>query len=349
MEHKNGQDTRANHTAARVSSSIPGRMKISHPFTMFYKIKYGDQILHHAVFPGSVNSLIRPNDDDQHQHEHFELLYVLEGELVNQIEQINYHYKKGDACLLNRNTRHADIPGDNCAVVFLNLSAEFISSLLKNDVVCRRDGQSFRPDGKIHQFLSSNLKGEDGFARNYLEFSPVSLALNDGREKKAQTTIDMIQQELLEQRPGCSYLIQGMLLRLIHILEDESIYHSNFIHLDTGRQDFLFARITNYLKESAGDISREELSKALNYNAEYLNQIVKKRTGLSLMQLGRACRLERARQLLEDTDKSISSIIRELGFISSSHFYSFFRKEMGMSPMEYRKGNCCAHRSQFPS
>lgn len=336
MPQKTHPDTAADNVTAHVSKTISGRMKIGRPFTMFYKIKYGSQLLHYAVSPGSVSSMIRPNDDDLHQHEHFELLYVLEGELINRIEQINYHYKKGDACLLNRNTRHADIPGDNCAVVFLNLSTEYISSLLKDDVVFR-DGTDLRLDGKIHQFLSSNLKGEEGFARNYLEFSPTAAASKNGWENNTQISIDAIQQELLGQKPGCSYLIKGLLLRLIHVLENENIYHSNFIHLDTGRQDFLFARITNCLKESAGNTSREELSDALNYNAEYMNQIVKKRTGLSLMQLGRAYRLERARQLLADTDESISEIIRELGFVSSSHFYSFFRKETGMSPLEYRR------------
>lgn len=322
--------------SSRVSSQVPGRMNIIFPFTMFYKIQLEEGVLRAAFSPGSMDTFLWPNNDDMHQHDHYELLYVLEGELTNQIENISYHYKKGDACLLNRNTRHADIPKSGYSVVFLNFSAEFIEDLLGNDIVFRGDGRIIRPDGKIHQFLTSNLRGEDGFARNYLEFSPSGRPYGQQSALDAWNLIDQIQQELVSQKPGTLYLVKGLLLRLFGCLEDESGYYSNFIHLDTGRQDYLFARISNYLKENAGNVSREELSKSLNYNAEYLNQIVKKRTGQSLMQLARVYRLERAKQLLDDTSISVSSIIKELGFVSSSHFYSFFRHETGMSPQQYR-------------
>ena len=39
------------------------------------------------------------------------------------------------------------------------------------------------------------------------------------------------------------------------------------------------------------------------------------------------------------TDKSVTAIVEELGFSGTSHFYDFFRKETGMSPLEYRERN----------
>ena len=57
------------------------------------------------------------------------------------------------------------------------------------------------------------------------------------------------------------------------------------------------------------------------------------------MQLGRWYRIDKAKALLSETDKSISEIVEDLGFVSSSHFYDLFHKLTGMSPGAYHEGN----------
>ena len=319
-----------------VDDSVPDRLKISLPLTLYYKIVKNGVMTNFTVYPGGVGCLIGTDFGMKHRHEHFELIYVLEGTCINRIEEVSYHYKKGDACLLNRNTFHSDTPGDNSSVVFINFSGEYISSILEDDTIYHKGLKQRLVSSPVRQFLRSNLHGEERFAKNYMEFTSTLQSLSQQNSHPLEQIIDLIQLELLEQKPGSSFLINGLLSRLFHIIEDPAKCHTNLMLLDSSNEDFLLARITNYLKESNGRITRAELSDVLNYNAEYLNQIVKRRTGMSIMQLGKSYLLDSAKQRLTETDKSISDIILELGFTSTSHFYELFQKGVGMSPKEYR-------------
>lgn len=363
--------------AAFAFPEAPLRLVTNQPFSLYYKIASGDQLTHILVYPGGIKSFNGNNNNYMHQHNHFELLYVVRGELLNRIDNVTYRYKKGDACLLNRNICHSDTPGPDCVVVFVNFLGDYIEQLLTQEKsfdiftrsraadiladphtpevadadaapdnhngtperpwITKTGKDSGEPSDKVHDFLLSNIRGEQRYYRSYMEFSSTLQALASPKAPVVEGIIDALQLELLEGGPGSGYIISGLLCRLIRALEDTQAYHANVMQLDLSNDDFLFARIDNYLKESHGRISRAELSKALNYNAEYLNQIVRRHSGKSLKQLGKIYYLEYAKELLGQSPLSIAQIINTLGFASSSHFYTFFRNQTGMSPAEYRK------------
>jgi AraC-like DNA-binding protein len=90
------------------------------------------------------------------------------------------------------------------------------------------------------------------------------------------------------------------------------------------------------MKSNHGRCTREELSAQLHYNGEYLNRIVKKYTGKTILEYGQTIYMEEARELLAGTDLSISAIIEELGFSNRSHFYRLFEKIYGETPLNYK-------------
>lgn len=80
-----------------------------------------------------------------------------------------------------------------------------------------------------------------------------------------------------------------------------------------------------------------ELALALNYHPYYLNKIFKAQTGISIHQYVLKKRLEKAAQLLRNTDKSISEIAKDCGFDNQRHFSSLFSKKLGYTPSQTRK------------
>ncbi len=69
-----------------------------------------------------------------------------------------------------------------------------------------------------------------------------------------------------------------------------------------------------------------------------LQQLFKRHTGLSPVAYAMRVRLQRAQQLLRQTDKPITRLAQELGFSSSQYFATAFSRQYGMTPTECRRG-----------
>lgn len=313
------------------------RERINHtsqPISMTYGTCDGQNISFTMIHPGQTEYVRMPAGNTlMHRHDYFEMLYVLEGEVRQHIESSILHYHPGEALLMNRNIRHSESSTTPFSAIFLNIRPEYFLEILAGDILVDENRVSAPSDGEIHRFLRANLQGEEQYTRSYLHFSP-TLYQPDSRADKL---LDQLSQELLAQKNGAAHMVAGLLARFIGLLENPQKYHITRMAWDSDNEDFIYANIVNYLRERKGNLSREELSLALHYHAEYLNQIVKRKAGMSLMQLGRTYRLEEAKRLLTETDQSISDIIQELGYVSRSHFYRFFEKETGLLPSEYRK------------
>ena len=59
-----------------------------------------------------------------HRHAHYEVVFVLEGEFVQHLENGEFRYRAGDVVFLNRNVRHSEGYESDCVLVFVNLSPQ---------------------------------------------------------------------------------------------------------------------------------------------------------------------------------------------------------------------------------
>lgn len=97
--------------------------------------------------------------------------------------------------------------------------------------------------------------------------------------------------------------------------------------------------ILNYIKDHLDrDLSNGSVGKQFGYHANYINRLVVKSTGVSLHQYVIGCRINKAMQLLHDTDEGIAQIAVMTGFSDPSAFSKAFYKHLGMSPGCFRKG-----------
>lgn len=89
----------------------------------------------------------------------------------------------------------------------------------------------------------------------------------------------------------------------------------------------------NYNKE----ITLNDISNSINLNPAYFSSLFKQKTGQTFVQYKTNLRLEKARELLRHTNKSITEIAFEIGFNNVTHFTRTFKKNFGFTPSHLRK------------
>lgn len=99
----------------------------------------------------------------------------------------------------------------------------------------------------------------------------------------------------------------------------------------------IISEVLNYVEEHyKEDINLKELADSLYVNQAYLCREFKKSTGYSMMKFITNKRIREARELLRNTDLSVSEVGITVGYNNISHFHTMFKKEIGISPKEFR-------------
>ncbi|MBB6732433.1 response regulator transcription factor [Cohnella zeiphila] len=83
-------------------------------------------------------------------------------------------------------------------------------------------------------------------------------------------------------------------------------------------------------------ISLEEVADHLHLNASYFSRLFKKELGVTFIEYVTRLKMERAKELLDQTSCSVGEICEQLGYDNQSYFIKTFKAHAGVTPMEYR-------------
>lgn len=85
------------------------------------------------------------------------------------------------------------------------------------------------------------------------------------------------------------------------------------------------------------DISRDDVAVHVCLNPAYLSRLFKKETGKNLIDYLIETKTNRAKELLDSTEMTVSAIAQQVGYSNFSHFTRMFKKQYGVNPQEYRR------------
>lgn len=246
-----------------------------------------------------------------HTHHFAELFYVVSGKGKFWLENKTYPISPNDLIIVPPNTEHTELSYNANPLEYIVLGIEGIT------------------------FLDSETSSSRDIY-NYPERTELSNLLN------------LILKEVQDKQPGYHLVCQNLLdVLLIQIIRRQKLVPAPISFTKMTKE---CGQIKQYLDSNYADnINLDSLAAMAHMNKYYLVHAFTKYTGLSPISYLNAKRLESSRNLLTSTDFSIAQIASSVGFSSQSYFSQAFRKEMNMTPNEYRKMKSTESEAETPS
>ena len=235
--------------------------------------------------------------------ENYVIHYIQKGKGI--FSSANHHVvelKAGDVFILPK-----DVPcfyqadgQDPWSYFWIGLSGTRITSIFKNSLLNEKN--------YLRQVQKSNFK-------DYL------FQLYDATHLPASLSNDLLIESLLYHT-------------FYYLLTEYPNPHSK--NTDSAKNDLNLA--TAYLENNFSDTNCNitVLCHKLNISRSYLYSLFKKEIALSPQQFLIKLRMEKAQQLLQNSDNSIKTIAAEVGYNDEFTFSKAFKKYNGLSPKNYR-------------
>lgn len=256
-----------------------------------------------------------------HTHNYVEFIYMCQGETVHIIDGQRITLKKGDLLFMNQHARQEILPaGENDIAVNFMILPDFFGtpfSMLEHE------------DSALKDFLVSCLTKKD-IGGNFLYFNVSGIT-------QIQNLMENLICNMIDEKSS-----RGSDYKMINQVTMGLLFLNLLQHTDTIRvsrrsyeQEVMF-RILRYIDDEYKDASLGSFAKDIGEDEYTLSRIIKKATGSTFKELLQNKRLNKACELLKNTDISIADISVLIGYDNTSFFHRLFRRKYDCSPRDFR-------------
>jgi len=248
-----------------------------------------------------------------HWHREWEIIRLLQGELLLYIDGKEYTASAGDILLLREGVLHGGTP-TGCIYECFNFD---LHGLFRNVLSVRDYLRPFYRDlllPKIH------YPGDHG------EFSSI-----------VEELLGAFRQDIPESFRALSTL--GNISRLFALILRNGWYKENVgASAETARKTDQLKPVLEYIETHfSSPLSLPELSGVIGMNPKYFCRFFNSITQQTPMNYVNYYRIEQASNMLCNTDLSVTEVGLECGFNDTCHFVKTFKKYKGITPKQYQK------------
>lgn len=239
-----------------------------------------------------------------HTHEFIEIEYVVNGEGVQIINDVEYQVKRGDVVFLNIGDSHSYYSKNNLQI----LNCIFYPNLYQS--------------GEIMPISVDN---------NDTPKIPNFIRLPGDYIIEIENLLHKIEREFEQKSIGYQLILKNYISILLTILarcaSSYAIEH----------KDNLAYAILSYLEDHYMDARLYDVAKYFCFNSTYFSKYFKKTIGTTFSQYVSEKKIQKAIELISNTDDTIESICNKVGYADKKQFYKLFKEYTGMTPVNYRK------------
>jgi AraC-like DNA-binding protein/quercetin dioxygenase-like cupin family protein len=256
-------------------------------------------------------------DHRAHCHDFYELVYVHRGEGLHVIQDHPYPMLQGDFYLMRPDDAHSYRHHDELGI----FNILFLPELFPAD-----DWQALL-----------QLPGLGAYLRCDGGSAPHKLALVPEHQRAVERLCHRMREELEACEPGWRFAARSSFTQLLVLLSRASAtYGEQPRHEDLppGPMAEAIATIHRHADQA---LSVADLAADAGWTSNYFGERFKQATGLTVQRYIGKLRVDRARILLEDPERSITAIALDVGFDDPSYFGRVFKQHTGLTPRAYRR------------
>ncbi len=109
--------------------------------------------------------------------------------------------------------------------------------------------------------------------------------------------------------------------------------------INDGQSHIILTNLLDYIEEKKGNVTLAECSTHLSYHPTYLWKILKNEKNMTFSEYLEQYKISLAKQLLIDTDMTVSEISKQFDYTNVQNFIRFFNKACGVTPGKFRSMN----------
>ena len=248
-----------------------------------------------------------------HWHDELEIIYVKSGFLTVNISGENYIGKPGDAFVVSPGNLHFMGSQTGTVDYFTFLFPLKYIAFRSDDML---DDKLIEPLNSGHLMISPEIK--DTVKEQCEQLAGVYAAEIDKSESKITSQIRK----------------KIILLQFINELWKKGFIVEN----DTTGRNTVEKEMVSYIQQNyTGKILLREFGEQFHLSEKYISRYFKDHFHITLSQYVTYLRLEHAKQMLQETDISVTEVAMQSGYQNISYFIRSFKKTYGVSPLKYRK------------
>ena len=253
-----------------------------------------------------------------HHHTFFELVYVYDGKCSQIISGQNITMHTGDVCIVPPEIDHSLSVFDESIIINIMIRKDTLNTIFYNFL---------NTNSILASFFLNNIYAKN--ANDYILF-------HTGTDI---TIKDAFLRMLWENENMEKYYYQcisSTLTLCFHLLVrnyEDSVQMPAF----GSKEDVRRYALIRYIQENYRDISLTAIGNYFHYTPEYASKIIKETTGMTFSEIILRIRMEKAKEMLLNTNLTVAAIAEEIGYDSPEHFIRVFRKNTQTTPTTYRR------------
>jgi AraC-like DNA-binding protein len=158
----------------------------------------------------------------------------------------------------------------------------------------------------------------------------ISFSAQDSKD--VEFILERMKREMDEKKEGYGRVIENYLSILFSYMLRRSLLPEIFSSSN------VWENLVQYISSNPdGELTLDALAKRCFYNPSYFSRVFKQKMGVSVSEYVRERRMDKAKSLLQNTNKTVEKIMEEVGYSDRSAFYHAFSKSFDCTPTQIRE------------